>query len=78
MRFVYDETLPIINKSKHLKMEVIQGKKKRKNPGPRRQKNHQGTSSSQTPPVTRSISGLFSFSLLSKNLRSRSKRLILS
>ncbi len=61
LRFVYDETLQIINKSKHSKKGCrggggrIQGEKQRKNPCPRRQKNHQkranhqGTSSSQTP-----------------------------
>jgi len=54
LRFVYDETLPIINKSKHPKRGECKGKK-RKNPRPRRQKNHQkranhqGTSNSQTP-----------------------------
>jgi hypothetical protein len=69
LRFVYDETLPIINKSKHPKKGAIQGEKRGRThiqEDKRTTKRGQTTREHQVPkppPVTRSISGLFSFSL---------------
>jgi hypothetical protein len=73
LSFVNDETLPIINKSKHPKKEGIQGKKKEE---PMSKKTKEPPKEGKPPrnikfpnpllsppPVTRSISGLFSFSL---------------
>jgi hypothetical protein len=87
LRFIYDETLPIINKSKHPKKGGNTRKKKGRT---HIQEDIRATKREQT---TRNIKfpnpllpreayqvclALAWLSLLSKNLRSRSKRLILS
>jgi hypothetical protein len=69
LRFVYDETLPIINKSKHPKKGGNTREKKGRThvqEDKRTTKRGQTTREHQVPkppPDTRSISGLFSFSL---------------
>jgi hypothetical protein len=81
LRFVYDENLPIINKSKHPKMEGIQGKKRGRTQvqeDKRTTREHQVPKHLLSQEAYQVCLALAWLGLLSKNLRSRSKRLILS
>jgi hypothetical protein len=87
LRFVYDETLPIINKSKHPKKGGNTRKKKeeptsKKTKEPPKEGKPPGNIKFPNPLLTREAYqvclAVAWLSLLSKNVRSRSKRLIVS